>query len=383
MNVLLIHNRYKYSGGEDVVFKHEKDLLVANGHDVVEYIRNNSDIDNLSIFTKMLIPFQFIYSKKVYKELIAIIEKKKIDIVHCHNIVPLIGFSTYLAASKNNIPVVQSLHNYRYLCPGGTFVRNGNICRVCIKSGLNNALKYGCYRNSKIQTFFLVIALKIHRKKGTFQKIKAYLVPTEFNKSLFKGFIPENKIYVKPYSVESKRLQCVKQDYYVYVARIERMKGIYVAVEAFIKSGKRLLVLGIGDDEEQVRELVKEHKADNIEFVGQKSYEEMQKLIAGAKALIFPTQWYEGLPMTIVESFAQGTPVIGSNMGNVGNEIVDGYNGFKFSYQSADALNEAIQRLENASSDNLAYNCIKTYEEKYSTESDYNRLINIYQKVCG
>ena len=176
--VLFVHNFYQIGGGEHTVFENEKRLLEENGHTVVTYTRDNSELKT-SMVKKLMLPLTTIFSVKTYFETKQIIKKENIDIVHCHNTFPLISPAIYYAAKRCNVPVIQTIHNFRFLCPNALFYREGCVCEECLQKGVFNAVKYGCYRNSKVQTLVVSMMLFMHRILGTYQKIN-YIFLTEF-----------------------------------------------------------------------------------------------------------------------------------------------------------------------------------------------------------
>ena len=145
--VLMVHNFYQIGGGEHTVYKNEVNMLRENGHEVVEYTRSNDELKQ-SKLKFLLLPFTTIWSIKTYREVKKIIKEQNIEIVHCHNTFPLISPSVYYAARKKKVPVVQTIHNFRFLCPGAIFYRDGRICEECReKQNFKSALKHKCYRN--------------------------------------------------------------------------------------------------------------------------------------------------------------------------------------------------------------------------------------------
>ena len=169
--VLIVHNYYQVPGGEDTVVANEKALLEQNGHKVILYSRNNSELKNMNILQKLMLPVNIIFNFKTYSDIKRIIKNKRIDIVHVHNTLSLISPSVYYAAIACKVPVVQTMHNFRFLCPGATFYRDGHICEDCVKKGLMCSIKHNCYRNSKIQTLACVLNMNFHRMTGIYSKI--------------------------------------------------------------------------------------------------------------------------------------------------------------------------------------------------------------------
>lgn len=197
--ILQVHNYYQIPGGEDTVVANEKKLLEDHGHTVIQYTRNNSELKSFSKFRKLLLPFTTIFNLRTYRDVKRIIKEEHIDIVHVHNTLNLISPAVYYAALKCRTPVVQTVHNFRLLCPGATFYRDGHICEDCVEHGLSCAIKHSCYRGSKAQTLVCVVNTWIHRMTGVYGKIN-YICLTEFNKEKLLQLkqIKSEKVFIKP-----------------------------------------------------------------------------------------------------------------------------------------------------------------------------------------
>lgn len=394
--ILIVHNKYQVTGGEDTVVENEKRLLEQNGHDVFSYTRDNSELKTMGLFQKICLPFGSIFSLKTYHEIKQIIKKKQIDIVHVHNTLALISPSVYYAAFSCKIPVVQTIHNFRLLCPAATFYRNGQICEECLSKGLKAALIHNCYRNSKLQTFFCVLNLKIHRLLGTYKKL-SYICLTEFSKDKLLSLnytqrrllINPNHVFIKPnftfgYKKIEETIKATDRDFYLYIGRIENLKGIPLLVNAFQEmDGKSLVLVGSGELYSQYLADKTNFEKQDIFFLGEQNHEKVGELLAKAKALIFPTQCYENLPMVIIESFSQGTPVIGSNLGNSDYLIEHGKTGLKFDYKEVASLKSAIADFEVMDSELMSQNAWKEYYQKYSSHKNYELLKAIYLKLLA
>lgn len=391
-NVLIVHNYYQIAGGEDSVIANEKRILEENGHKVVLYSRNNKELTNMGTFGKLLLPITSIFSLKTYREIRKLIIKHKIDLVHVHNTLALVSPSVYYAAFACNIPVVQTIHNFRLLCPAATFYRedsngNGEICEMCVSKGLHCSIKYRCYRSSRMQTLACVVSLKIHRMLNTYKRIN-YIVLTDFNKDKFlqlnkkAKIIDTEKIFVKPNFVDSKLKNIAfeqRKNQFVFAGRLDRLKGIHLLLKAWedIKDSN-LIICGTGPEQEWCRKFIQEKGLENVKMLGFVEHDKMREIIAESKALILPTQWYEGFPMTIVESFACGTPVIGSNIGNVGNLIKNGISGQTFQYNSVPNLREIVGSITD-----MVESTANQYKANYTSYKNYLILNEIYQSVSN
>lgn len=381
--VLIVHNYYQIPGGEDTVVANEKKLLEDHGHEVVLYTRHNSELKTFSKVQKLLLPISTVFSFRTYREVKALIQKEKIDVVHVHNTLNLISPSVYYAAFCSRVPVVQTIHNFRLLCPGATFFRDGHICEDCVTQGLSCAVKHKCYRGSRVQTLACVISTQIHRFLGTYKKLN-YICLTEFNKEKLLQLkqIQAEQVFVKPNFVEAAK-EIVPHDkrkkQFIYVGRLDKLKGVDLllkAWETFSKEDYHLVICGTGPMEEWCKEYTKNHQLKNVELKGFVDNENAKRLIGESLALILPTQWYEGFPMTILEAYSTGTPVIGSRIGNVGNLVKEAINGIHFEPWSESELLKAITDL--SIDHKIVFEYFQTH---YSREVNYEILKSIYEKL--
>ena len=390
--ILIVHNEYQFAGGEDTVVKQDAALLKKHGHHVFFYTRKNEELKSYSKFQKLLLPFTTIFSLKSYREIRKTIQENHIDIVHVHNTLPLVSYSAYYAAKKEGCKLVQTIHNFRLVCPNALFYRDGHICEDCLKKGIFCSIKHGCYRGSKAQTAMVALSLKIHRMLGTFKKPDAYIALTAFNKEKISSVVKPEKIFVKPnylalndnVASENKSQNTLPPfSYYVYAARLEHVKGIFVLLEAFRQlPNERLLLLGTGPDEGKVKEFLEKNKMDNVLCLGFMPHEETLSYLKQAKALIFPSLWYEGFPMTIVESLSCSTPVIASDTPNLTETIHTGENGYSFMTGSSEDLKKVIQTFSSLSeeaSTQLRENAKKTYETHFTEKIIYKKMMEIYE----
>lgn len=382
-HILIVHNQYKIAGGEDTVARNEEALLKKYGHNVVVYTRNNKELETYGFLQKLLLPFGTLFSLQSYREIKKLIRQHKIQIVHVHNTLPLISYSAYYAAKKSGCALIQTLHNYRLLCPNATFYRDHNICEECVSGSLLCGVKHACYRNSKAQTLLAVLMLKLHRLLGSFRLPDHYIALTEFQKRKFASLLPASNIKVKPnFSTCLRPSVPKKRDTFVYLARLDESKGIFVLLEAFRKlPGIPLLLMGTGPEEDSVKEIISSPDMGHITLAGLTPHELALDALYHAKALIFPTLWYEGFPMTIAESFSLGTPVIGSNIGNTASIIEHGKTGLLFEPGCSDALAEAVKNFlsDSCSFRTMERACLREYQNKYTPVKNYETLMDIYK----
>lgn len=385
-NILIVHNYYQIPGGEDTVVANEKKMLEEHGHKVILYSRNNAELKEMSKLKKLTLPVTTVFNPRTYREIRKLIKEERIEIVHVHNTLNLISPAVYYAARSMHVPVVQTIHNFRLLCPGATFYRDGHICEDCVKYGLKCAVKHSCYRGSKVQTLACVISTWFHRMTGIYGKIN-YICLTEFNKEKLlelKQIKPE-KVFVKPNFVESVGEfvpEEKREDQFVFAGRLDKLKGIAILFEAWKQMGTKapkLVVCGTGPMENWCKQFISENDV-NIEMRGFVPNEEARKLIAVSRALVLPTQWYEGFPMSIVEAFSVGTPVVCSDLGNAGSVVVEGVTGCTFNPKSKkELINQVIRLKKNAE---IFKTTFKLYEERYTADVNYEILYNVYTEIA-
>lgn len=381
-NILIVHNYYQIPGGEDTVVANEKKMLEEHGHKVILYSRNNTELKQMSKLRKLFLPFTTVFNPKSYKEIKRLIKKENIQIVHVHNTLNLISPAVYYAAKSLKVPVVQTIHNFRLLCPGATFYRDGHICEECVEHGLKCAVRHGCYRGSKAQTLVCVLSTWFHRMTGIYGKIN-YICLTEFNKNKLLQLpqIKTEKVFVKPNFVEEREdfiPEEKRENQFVFAGRLDKLKGIDILFEAWKQMGEeapKLIVCGAGPLDEWCKAFVKSN-AVNIEMRGFVPNQDTIKIISNSKALILPTQWYEGFPMSIVESFSVGTPVICSDLGNAGSVVDEGITGCKFAVDSVKELIFSINRCKG-----LCKSTLNKYNTKYTEEKNYQMIGKIYNQI--
>ena len=317
--ILLAHNYYQQPGGEDTAFESEVNLLRERGHQVVEYIEHNDLIVKMN---KVSLATQTLWSRNSYQKILTLIEKEKTNIAHFHNIFPLISPAAYYACEKAGIPVIQALDNPRLLCPSANFYRDGHLCQECLgKTPPWPSIKYGCYRNSRLETAGVASMLTLYRWMKTWQnRVSAFLVATEFYRRKFiEGGLPAKKIVVKPHFVYPDPGARSKEQtgaYVLFIGRLDPEKGVRTMLDAW-KTLLRipLKIRGDGQLETEVNEFIHSNQPTSVELVRRLSREDLAALIKNARFLIWPSEgFYETFGYVAVECFANGVPVIASEL---------------------------------------------------------------------
>ena len=378
MKLLIIHNKYQSNniGGEDIVYKNVLESLQKRlgKENVFSYEVSNDDISKLKLV------FGIWFSKKYYEEVKKIIEENGIDLVHIHNFYPLLTPSIFKASKDAGAKVVHTLHNYRLWCISGIFYRDGfGICELCTKTKFSlQGIFSKCFRKSMIQSILAQLSFWYYRTNKIFDNIDYFFVLTNFQKEKVKSLgIDENRIVLKPNSLNMTFDKNLDKKNYIYVGRLEESKGIYTLLEEWNTLDEEfiLTIIGGGEIEEGLKS---KYNKSNIIFKGKCSREETLKSISKAKYLIQPSVLYETFGLTIIEAMSFGVPVIGYNIGTRGDFIKDGINGF---LTKEIDLKEVIEKsFDFLEYENMSKNAIETarlYENDYVIENQ----INIYKRV--
>jgi glycosyltransferase involved in cell wall biosynthesis len=389
MRILLVHNYYQQSGGEDKVYSSEVALLREYGNTVIEYIEDNKRINRMSSAT---VAIQTIWSQQSYRRLFSTLKSCLPEIAHFHNTFPLISPSVYYACQKLNIPVIQSLDNPRLFCPAATCYRNDGPCLDCLgKTPPWPGIVHRCYHNSVLHSSVVSTMLTFHRLLKTWEKqINLFLVATTFFKKLFlSSGIPEKKLVIKPHFVPhagKDKAQRVLGYYVLYLGRLDPEKGIRVLLLAWKMVNIPLKIRGSGQLEKETRKFIQEHNLSNIELVGKLSEEDLFELILNARFLIWPSNgYYETFGLAAVECFATGIPVIASRIGVMQELVTDGETGLLFNPGDAVDLAAKVEWMWNhpEESERMGRQARHEYEQKYTPERNYELLMEIYRRALN
>jgi glycosyltransferase involved in cell wall biosynthesis len=386
VKILLVHNSYQLQGGEDVVYQRERDLLIAHGDEVVEYWRTNTEIEEYSIAERLALPGRTVWSGKTRKDFSAVLRESKPDVVHVHNTFMVISPSIYSACREQQVPVVQTLHNYRLLCPQGGFFRDGKPCHDCA-SHLGHSVLHGCYRDSRVGTANVAMMIAWHRAAGTYSTlVDRYIALTEFSRSNFVngGFDPA-KITVKPnFASPDPGERPNDGSYALFVGRLSPEKGLQTLMAAWRQLPELipLRLAGSGPLAAEVSAAASE-LGPEVQYLGQLPLNPLMQLMKGARFLIFPSELYENFPLTLAESYACGVPVIASELGAMKEIVKHESTGLLFRAGDPGDLAAKVQYAwaNRERMRQMGKQARQEYESNYTAELNYRRLRSIYDEV--
>ena len=385
MRVIIIHNRYRYQGGEDSVFQAEVRLLSEHGNEVRQLVFDNKDISDS--FDKYLQGLRGIYNVTSALTLQKLIKEFKPDIIHVHNFFLLASPSIFYAAKKFHVPVVVTLHNFRLVCPSGTLYHNGEIYEKNIRKLIPwNGIAKGVYRNSRMETLALAGITTVHNLIGTWKKkVDKFIVLTEFARRKFSDSalrVNKNQFVVKPNFVADSGVGFASREkFFVLVGRLSVEKGIHVVLEALTIGKFKLVVIGDGPLKDDVLRVADINP--NLIYLGFKERDVIIDYLKRCTALLLPSVCYEGFPISLLEAFATGTPAIVSNLGPLAEIVQDNENGLHFEPGNAQDLANKISMISNDPflAGKLGENARRTYVNNFTPEKNYQKLMDIYTQL--
>lgn len=379
MRILQVHNIYQGKTGEETVVEEEKKILELHGHHVIQFIKDNSDLEKFGKLEKLSMLFSLTSSKAIGKEFESLLEKERPDICHVHNTFPLITPIIYKICHSKGIPVVQTLHNYKMVCTNSLLFRGEEVCEVCLNKSLYNSIKYKCYRDSYLATAAQAHVIQHHRKIGTWDNyIDKYVCLTEFQRDKVFDDKLKEKVFIKANFLAQSELETFQGDFFLFVGRLNNSKGLQDLLYLFEKNKKsKFILIGKSDDPSVL------DKFRNVTHLGERNREVVLDHMSKCKAVIFPSKYYEGMPMVILEAFSMGKAVISRDRGAMASMIDHSVNGIK--YENLNDLVESIEYLdENPEiASRLGQAAFKSYQEKYTEEKGYDNLINLYSEVIS
>jgi glycosyltransferase involved in cell wall biosynthesis len=387
VKILLVHNFYRQPGGEDVVMNAEANMLRRAGHDVRIYVRDNDEIDSSGIIKAASLAVNTVWARDTYRELKSILSNDKPDVAHFHNTFPQVSPAGYDACRNAGVPVVQTLHNYRLLCPGATLHRNNAYCDRCLEGSLLNSVIHGCYRGSHAATAVTAAMLGIHRFRNTWsERVDQYIALTEYGRRMFiRGGLPAERITVKPnFLANDPGPRESRGNYAVFVGRLSPDKGLRTLLKAWKQLPEiPLMIAGDGPLREQLEEEAGRASLTHVVFKGYLSKADTIETIRGARFLVFPSEWPEGFPMTIAESFACGIPVLSSDIGGLPEIVIPNRTGFLFRTGDADHLAQSAARVWNDVEATAAVGrtARAEYLARYTSGRNYRQLMDIYERA--
>ncbi|HEV7551292.1 MAG TPA: glycosyltransferase family 4 protein [Candidatus Angelobacter sp.] len=380
----MLHNRYLIPGGEDQCSIAEAALLRDHGHEVELVEEDNRRVEQLGHARTAL---RTVWSHESYRQIDELLRAGGFDILHVQNFFPLWSPSVYYAASRNHVPVVQTLHNYRLMCANALLFRDQHLCQECLGRFMPwHGVLHACYRNSRTASAVVASMVGAHKLAGTWRKrVARYIAVSEFARNIYiTGGLPPEKIVVKPNFIHPSPVPGGGGGgYALYVGRLSKEKGVATMLEAWESAHDPvpLKIVGEGPLAELVVTAARE--SHGIQYLGAKALPEVLDLMRSAEFLVFPSEWYETMGRTIMEAFAVGTPVVAAKIGPPATMVVAGETGFHFTPGSVAELREWMERssLHLAQLRAMRSKARRAFEASYTGAANVELLLAIYSKA--
>lgn len=388
LKILIAHNRYRSAspGGEDRVVDQESVVLADAGHHVRRFERFNDDIEGFSFVQKALVPAQMLWSTASAKALKRMLDDFKPDVVHVHNLFPLLSPSVLQVCRRRGIPLVATMHNYRLICSESSLFRAGAVCRECIGRSPLPAVRHGCFHGSRLATVPLAVASVAH-KHAWRSMISAYVFLSAAQKAEFASLeLAEGRCFVKSNLVFPVASKTVTEQLVVYVGRLNEAKGLRVLMKAWdrysagdVRPQLRLAIAGSGPLADEVRSWAQARP--RVVFLGLQTREQCAALMSRARAVIVPSQWQEAFGLVVAEAMAASVATIASAHGSFPELITDGHDGLLFPAGDTEALSKALGRVVESPDwfDQLGRNALKTFRRRFHPDANTRQLEMIYR----
>lgn len=386
VKVMLVHNSYREPGGEDSAWNSESSLLERFGCDVHTLLFDNDDIpDNRSAMQSARLAVSTIWSATGARRVRDEAKSFRPDVVHFHNTFPLVSPAAYYSVKSLGLPVVQTLHNYRLMCPNVFFFRDGHPCEDCLgKFYALPAVVHACYRDSRPQTALTAAMVSAHRAVRTWSRqVDTFIALTAFSREKFiAGGLPSDRVVVKPNVIEpDPGPRSGNASGFAFAGRLVDYKGITTLLAAWRTRPmpEALEIAGTGPLLAEVKEVA---AADgSIHLHGHIPHLRLIEMVKRSRALIVPSLLYENFPMTIVEAFACGVPVIASRLGAMADIVEDGKTGMLFNPGDVSDLRSkldwAVEHPDQLKEMGLAAR--QVFDSNYAAAQNYQRLQQIYE----
>lgn len=404
MKILMVNKFYYIKGGSETYYFSLKNLLVKNGHEVIDFSMNDEKnfeskyskffVDNVdynkeqSILSKIKEAKKIIYSMEAKDKLEMLIKETKPDIAHLHIFQHQLSLSILDVLKKYNIPIVYTAHDLKMICPNYKMLTHGRICEECKGQKYINCLKNKCLKDSMIKSLIVMFEAYINKWRKAYNKIDYIITPSKFYMNKFIEFgIDKNKIEHLPNFLNNEPVdfdELVDNNYFLYFGRLSEEKGIITLIKAMKDIKFTLKIVGTGPLKDEIKKYIKYNNCNNIEVLGFKSGKELNTIVANAKAVVIPSEWYENGPYSAIESLKLKRPLIGSDLGGIPELIDEGNNGYVFKHGDVDDLHEKLSKFQSLSEEkikSMQKRSFEIFEKNYIDRIHYEKLTKIYKSI--
>ena len=402
MRVLAVNKFFFVKGGCERYFFDLEELLKSHGHEVrhfsMAHPRNRPSPDSRffvsevdfsaagSLMGRIKKGTRVVYSREARRAMDGAIHEMKPDLVHLHNVAHQLSPSILRAVKRAGPPVVQTLHDYKLICPVYVLMRDGRICEDCRRRRFYNVAIKGCHPGGLAAGLANAAEMYLHMcVLKSYDVVRLFICPSRFlmEKMIALG-VPEEKLVHLPYFIPVDEYKpCAERgEYYAFAGRLSREKGLGTLMKAASMAPRmKLMVFGEGPMEE---ELKRRYGSEPwVEFAGHLGAAELRDRLSRAAFCVVPSEWYENLPLIVMECFALGVPVIASRIGGLPEMVQNGENGLLFEPGNAEDLASAISWLgrHRNVTERMGAQARGFAEREYGPEAHYGRIMEVYKRV--
>jgi glycosyltransferase involved in cell wall biosynthesis len=380
LRILQVHTRYRQPGGEDAVVDIERHLLESAGHLVETHILANPVDRRSSLVALARSP----WNRPMAEKVLATTRAFRPDVVHVHNTWFALSPSVFPVLREAALPLVTTIHNYRLACVNALLYRDERPCLECVGRLPWPGVLHRCYRGSAIQSAAVAVTIATHRARHTWHDdVSRIIVLTRFAADiLVRSGVPESRIVIKPNAVADpgpRPRPPSNSDSILFVGRMTEEKGILDLARAWERAqlaDLKLTMIGTGPLIERMRV----SKPTGVVLSGQLPSSEVRQLMLGARALVMPSRWFEGMPMVLLEAMASGLPVVVPQHGELSD--IAGAGGVGFEPLDIDSLAGALDTLaDDVTVDSKGRSSRSEYMSRYTPTQSAARLVGIYEEA--
>lgn len=406
LKILFLNNYYYLRGGSERVLFEEIRLLQQAGHEVAVYSRSHpnnessayqdyfpQDLNNTNFrlhLRAIATVKELIYSRSAREGASKVIDKFQPDLVHAHNIYGRLSTSVLDLMKERRIPTVLSLHDLKLVCPSYLMLNHGRVCERCKGNRFYNAVITKCHKDSYMASTIYALETWFNHTFKKYDSVKYFITPSRFlrNKIIEFGWNAKKLVHI-PNFIDKCKLPISHEtgDYALFLGRLSREKGVITLLQALqvLTAPIRLVIAGDGPDRQALQNMASEH-ALPVTFTGYLQGGELERTISGSRVVILPSECYENAPLSVLEAFSYGKPVIGARIGGIPEMIEDGINGYLFEPGKVTDLQDkwsTFLKLPSERVHSMGQNARKTVEKNYSSKSHYRQLMAVYHKALG
>ncbi|WP_369211520.1 glycosyltransferase [Streptomyces flavofungini] len=392
MHVLVVHNRYSSAqpSGENNVVDQEVELLRAAGHRVGVFERRSDDIAARSLPAKAAVPLLVPFNPAVRSELAARLRAERPDVVHIHNVFPLLSPAVLTACADAGVPAVATLHNYNQICPPGTLQRDGRPCTECVGSAPLPAVRHGCYRGSRLATVPLAVSLSANRRRWWSGVERFFCISAAQREVLVRAGMPAGRLAVKHNFVpDPDARRTGPGEHVLYLGRLAETKGVRLLMAAWDELaadggvGVPLVIAGAGPLEQEVAAWAAGR--EDVRYVGLYDPEQCREVIARSVAVVAPSTWLEAFGLVVVEAMAAGVPVVAAGHGAFVELVEDGVTGLLHRPGEAGSLASRLRGItaDPVRNQEMGRASRSRYERGFSPAVGLERLVEGYRAAIA